>query len=199
MITKTNSLVARLACKLLPRPFIVEACRVGQDTTTFVRIGLPWVGHYTGSQFFDWSIRPFNVKYLALQLYMSRDSLGRLDLVRISGYHWMLGLFTGRANYLTPFGSKEGFELFTSAIHIGWAGGSIWRILWSGSVIDPRHTYTVRLGRFGIGSRTDNWLKRIIEKRDEKRMDAEMAAMDATYEAQGNQDDAYACERDENV
>lgn len=141
--------------------------------------------HYTGIEIADYSLRCALARWLCVQLYVERDpGTRRVTFVRLSGWHWMLGLFVGRTNYVHFHGSG-GFELFTTHLHLGWSckPRAAKRIDWHGSSRDPWHAYTLNVGRFGIGSTTDKWIVRIMQRRAK----AECARMDAYYDEQVNQ------------
>lgn len=122
-----------------------------------------WKPHYTGIEIAE-----------AGPLYMQRDAKSkRLQFVRVSGYHWMLGAFIGRTNHC---GGVRGCEVFTSGIHAGWITHDakyVTRraVIWSGSSVDPHSAYSIRIGRFFIGSTTDKWLKRIVARRAQRKWD----------------------------
>lgn len=121
-----------------------------------------WQGHYTGIETADTNYGRFN-------LYMQRDSATRrMCFVRLSAFRRMIGVFIGRGNYVKGTG---GFEVFTNRWHVGWTKRTLtWgkdKVMWSGSLADPYHTVTLRVGRFGIGRNTPAWLKRRKEKAED--------------------------------
>lgn len=129
-----------------------------------------WITHYTGIDFLQTKL-----------FYAHRNTKTK----RINFVRWerpMLGAFLGWTNHLT----MQGYEVFTNNLHAGVLTGNlglynrIARVQWSGSGVDPYHTYTIVLWRFFIGSRADFWLVRLMERRAERRY----AKMVEAYEQQ---------------
>jgi hypothetical protein len=121
-----------------------------------------------------------------------RHKKGKLEFIRWDWKWAGIGLFLGRCNYVKGYG----IEIFTTQSrtcprilspllgwHLGWAKAhknsltypfytasrkKFLRIDWSGSAVEPWNSWTLRIGRFGIGTTTPKWIKKIISKRDER-------------------------------
>lgn len=107
-----------------------------------------------------------------------------------------IGLFHGRTNYLTgKYNLKDhGFE-FHTGISGGWR---LWRFLpsllftwhfgfgtslrtaldFSGSIVEPYHSWTLRVLGFGVGGMVPNWIQRKLKARSNAKIAAQMAAME---------------------
>jgi len=144
-----------------------------------------WERHYTGIETADTNYGRFN-------LYMQRDTKARrVCFVRLSAFRRMIGVFIGRGNYVKGTG---GFEVFTNRWHVGWTKPTLtWgnhRVMWSGSLANPYHTVTLRLGRFGIGRTTPAWLKLRKEKIENEKWEKQAQEYDALLQADYEYDEA---------
>jgi hypothetical protein len=126
---------------------------------------MKWIPHYTG----------IDVAQVG-NLYLQRSSkTKKLEFARVHVKRHILGIKLGRLIH----GSYErGNEIFTNNLHIGIGERSTWGVYWSGSSRDPMHTYTLRLGRLRLGSRTDEWLKRLIQRRLDRQLEREFENYD---------------------
>jgi hypothetical protein len=127
---------------------------------------MEWKFHYTGIDIAEGHLGRVN-------LYLQRDSKDkRVRFARLSIPYHMVGVFIGRGNYVKGSG---GWELFTRNHHIGWSKDwtkRFYRVDWSGSRNEPWCSFTIRLGRFGIGGRTPKWLKRRKEELEQRKWEA---------------------------
>jgi hypothetical protein len=109
----------------------------------------------------------------------------KLEFIRWDFRWFGFGIFLGRGNYI----KGRGIEFFTNAYrgcpfflspflrwHVGycrayeWEKRKIFRWNWSGSVREPFHGWTLRIGAFGIGkSWTPKFIQRIAEKYRERK------------------------------
>lgn len=136
---------------------------------------IKWTRHYTGLEFAEKSFGP-------LDLYLSRERTR--FMARLTLWRRMLGIFTGNINYGSDWG--HGIEVFTNKWHLGfiskrhsWAGRK--RVRWSGSIAEPYHAVTVRIGRFFLGRRTPGWLLRIKERRAQAAWEKECALYEKEF------------------
>lgn len=125
---------------------------------------MEWDPHYTG-------IEIAVMEWHRFVLYMQRSTkTKKMQMVRFSWPRHMVGLFIGRSNFVQGYG---GWELFTRGHHMGWARNTgrrkLFRTDWSGSSVDPYHSFTWRVARFGIGGRTPHWAKRMKDRREARK------------------------------
>ncbi len=152
---------------------------------------MKWEPHYTG-------ISVAQVAGWWGDVYLQRDTKDwRLRFVRYSFPKWpllrygMLGVFFGRTNHLFR---GNGWEVFTRKIHFGWIKRCAWRepiLSWSGSTVEPHAAYTIRLGRFFVGSETDKWLKVLVKRYQDRKFAAWAEAYDKAYPISPEDEEEY--------
>jgi len=127
-----------------------------------------------------------------MEVCKSYDRKGKLEFIRWD-WKWIgFGLFIGHGNYV----KGRGIEMFTNQYrtcprilglftgwHIGWTkrysnSKKFICIDWSGSAIKPWSSWTLRIGRLGIGTRTPKWIQNIISKRNAHKWDRMFDAFD---------------------
>ena len=135
--------------------------------------------------------KPFSLEHRWLgPIYADRNA--SRFFVRISPFHWLtLGLMLGWCNYLKGKGIEVALDphrLHWLAFRIGWTNPkngwwpTRWGYLrphidWSGSLVEPRYAWTVRLLGFGFGMNTPKWLQREMSRRDERELRAMQLGM----------------------
>jgi len=114
----------------------------------------------------------------------------KLEFIRWDWKWLSFGAFLVRGNYC----KGKGIELFAHANrkcpwilrpllgwHIGWTkqlrAKSI-RWDWSGSMREPFTSWTLRLGRFGIGTSTPAFVQKLVRKQLQKKYEREMDSWD---------------------
>jgi len=132
---------------------------------------MAWAHHYTG-------IDTWQKDYKNFHLYANRRSSDKkITFMRVSGYHWMLGIFIDKLNYIP---GKNGIELFTSSFSVGivteLCNKNIFESKWAGSAIHPNTSYSFRLWRLGFSfHRAPKWLVKRKEREDKIIWEKELA------------------------
>ncbi len=149
-----------------------------------------WDKHYTGIE-----TRRIDLG-LGCDLYQSRNTKGRWQgLIRLTIKRRMLGLFYGQTNHIT----SRGFEVYDNKYHFGVAlpfvftcGRKVKRPLvhctWSGSMVDPYHAFTLRVGIFMFGKSSPKWLIRWKDNKEAKKWRIESDDLDKAFNEAYNED-----------
>ena len=123
-----------------------------------------------------------------IELYRSRQN-GKLTFFRIA---WRRGpMFVGHLG-LTNYGWRtRGSEFGPHTVRAGWIAKlpdrqPILDSRWDGSLVEPYHSVTVRIGRLFFGCRAPEWLRRMKHRQSEREHEAWLASLPEAHEFDEN-------------